>query len=367
MPGASGALALVWTYMRIAMISTPFLSVPPRDYGGTELVVYELVEGLLDRGHDITLFATGDSRTQARQHALYPTPQWPPAPLTDLNHVSWAMTRVAGGEYDVVHAHSAVALALGRLVPGLPLVYTLHHTHESSMSDYYRHFPEAEYVAISHDQAHRETGVRTCTVIHHGLDPARYHWSQHPEPYVCFVARFAPEKGAHTAIDVAALAGVPIRVAGDVHPPNVGYFHAEVESRLRLPHVTYLGWIGTERKVPLLCGARALVAPIDWNEPFGLTFIEAMLSGCPVVTFGRGSVPELIEHGVTGFIAHSVEEMAHLIRPGGPVDALDRQRIRAHAVHRFSRGRMAAEYERVYHTAAARAARTDDWRPITAA
>jgi glycosyltransferase involved in cell wall biosynthesis len=353
--------------MRIAMISTPFLSVPPRDYGGTELVVYELVEGLLDRGHDVTLFATGDSRTQARQHALYPTPQWPPGPLTDLNHVSWALTRVAGGEYDVVHAHSAVSLALGRLVPGLPLVYTLHHTHESSLSDYYRHFPEAEYVAISHDQAHRETGVRACTVIHHGLDPARYRWSEHPEAYVCFVARFAPEKGAHTAIDVAALAGVPIRVAGDVHPPNVGYFHAEVESRLRLPHVTCLGWIGTERKVPLLCGARALVAPIDWNEPFGLTFIEAMLSGCPVVTFGRGSVPELIEHGVTGFIAHSVEEMAHLIRPGGPVDALDRQRIRAHAVHRFSRGRMAAEYERVYHTAAARAARTDDWRPITAA
>ena len=349
------------------MISTPFLSVPPRDYGGTELVVYELVEGLLDRGHEVALFATGDSRTSARQYALYPTSQWPPGPITDLNHVSWAMTRVMGGEYDLVHAHSAVALALGRLLPGVPLVYTLHHAHEGVMSDYYRHFREVEYVAISHDQCRRETGVRRCTVIHHGLDPARYRWTGRPQPYVCFVARFAPEKGAHTAIDVARLAGVPIRVAGEVHPPNLDYFRDQVEPRLGEPHVTYLGCVGTERKVPLLRDARALVAPIDWNEPFGLIFIEAMLSGCPVVTFGRGSVPELIEHGVTGFIARSVEEMAQLVRPGGPVDGLDRQRIRASAARRFSRERMTAEYERVYHAAAARAEPRNDWRPITAA
>lgn len=330
-------------------------------------MVYELVEGLLDRGHDVALFATGDSRTRARQYSVYPTAQWPPGPLTDVNHVSWAMTRAVEGEYDLVHAHSAVALAVGRLMPEAPLVYTLHHTHEASMSEYYRHFPEVEYVAISHDQCHRETGVRRCTVIHHGLDPARYRWSEHPEPYVCFVARFAPEKGVHTAIDVAALAGVPIRVAGEVHPPNLEYFRAEVEPRLRLPHVTHLGCIGTDRKVPLLRDARALVAPIDWNEPFGLIFIEAMLSGCPVVTFGRGSVPELIEHGVTGFIARSVEEMAQLVRPGGPVDGLDRQRIRVYAARRFSRDRMTADYERVYQAAAARAAPTDDRRPITAA
>jgi glycosyltransferase involved in cell wall biosynthesis len=353
--------------MRIAMISTPFLSVPPRNYGGTELVVYDLVEALVGRGHDVALFATGDSRTQARQYSLYPEPQWPPAPRTDLNHVSWAMARAARGEYDVVHAQSSVALSLGRLTPQLPLVYTLHHTHEPTMSEYYRYFPEVEYVAISRDQCHRETGVRRCTVIHHGLDPARYRWTAHPQEYVCFIARFAPEKGPHTAIDAAALAGVPIRVAGEVHPPNLDYFRAEVEPRLGLPHVNFLGCVGTDRKVPLLRDARALLAPIAWNEPFGLTFIEAMLSGCPVVTFGRGSVPELIEHGVTGFIAQSVEEMAHLIRPGGPVDALDRQRIRAHAVRRFSRDRMAADYERVYHAALARAERTGSWRPITAA
>ena len=352
--------------MRIAMISTPFLSVPPHDYGGTELVVYELVEGLLDRGHDVTLFATGDSRTRARLRALYPAPQWPPGPFTDLNHISWAMAHAASGGFDVVHAHSAVALATGRLIPQVPLVYTIHHTQNEALSGYYRHFSRVEYVAISGDQARREPGVERCAVVHHGLDVRRYHWTEHPDGYVCFLARFAPEKGVHTAIDVAARAGVPIRVAGEVHPPNLDYYHAEVEPRLGLPHVTYLGCVGNDRKVPLLRDARALLAPIDWNEPFGLMFIEAMLSGCPVVTFGRGSVPEIVEHGVTGFIARSAEEMAQLIRPGGPVDRLDRGRIRAHAMRRFSRDRMAADYERVYLAAAGRG-RPGDWRPFTAA
>lgn len=352
--------------MRIAMISTPFVPVPPRDYGGTELVVYELVEGLLDRGHDVTLFATGDSHTRARLEALYPHAHWPPETFADLNHVSWAMRQAADGGYDLIHAHSATALALGRLVPQIPLVYTLHHVHESPLAGYYRQFPEAEFVAISGDQARREPGLPRFHVIHHGLDHTRYRWSGRAEPYVCFVGRFAREKGPHTAIDAAALAGVPIVVAGDIHPPDRPYGHAEVEPRLRGPHVTYLGCIGTEQKVPLLRGARALLAPIDWNEPFGLILIEAMLSGCPVVAFGRGSVPELVDHGVTGFIAESLEEMADLIRPGGLVDTLDRRRIRNRAVRRFSRDRMVADYERLYHQVVATAARAIA-SPITAA
>lgn len=352
--------------MRIAMISTPFVPVPPRDYGGTELVVHELVEGLLDRGHDVTLFATGDSRTRAPLRSLYPRAQWPPEAPTDLNHVSWAMRQVAEGEYDVIHAHSTTALALGRLVPETPLVYTLHHDQVPALSEYYRHFPEVGFVAISGDQLRRETGVPRGTMIHHGLDPSRYRWTEHPAPYVCFVGRFAREKGPHTAIDAAALAAVPIRIAGEVHPPSRGYARAELEPRLRSPHVTWLGPVGNDQKVPLLRDARALLAPIEWNEPFGLILIEAMLSGCPVVAFGRGSAPELIDHGVTGFIVGSMEEMAHLVRPGGPVDHLDRRRIRASAVHRFNHRQMAADYERLYQAMIAESARTERL-PITAA
>jgi glycosyltransferase involved in cell wall biosynthesis len=350
--------------MRIAMISTPFIPVPPPLYGGTELVVHYLVEGLLERGHDVTLFATGDSRSRARLCSLYPWAQWPPAAFTDLNHTSWAMAQVADGRFDVVHAHSAAALALGRLMPEIPLIYTLHHAFEPELSAYYAGFPEVAFVAISGDQCGRESGVRNCTVIHHGLDPSRYRSTTHPRSYVCFVGRFAREKGVHTAIDAAARAGVPIRVAGEVHPRDREFGRAEVEPRLRLPHVTYLGCVGPDQKAPLLRDARALLAPIEWNEPFGLILIEAMLSGCPVVAFRRGSVPELIEHGVTGLIADSLEEMAEWIRPGGAVDQLDRLRIQASAVTRFNYRRMAGEYERLY---AVRVKETAPGWPTTAA
>lgn len=351
--------------LRIAMISTPFIPVPPRDYGGTELVVHELVEGLLDRGHEVTLFATGDSRTRATLHALYDEATWPPEPFAELDHVSWAMQQIAQGSYDVVHAHSAAALALGRLVPRLPLVYTIHHHHEPALSRYYARFPEAEFVAISSDQCRRESGPDWCAVIHHGLDPRRYRCGG-PEQYVCFVGRFAREKGPGTAIEAAARAGVAIRVAGSIHPCDHAYAEAEVLPRLGGPGVTCLGPIGMDRKVPLLCGARALLAPIEWHEPFGLILIEAMLSGCPVVAYGRGSVPELVDHGVTGFVVQSLDEMADAIRPGGAVDGLDRARIRELAVRRFSRGRMVADYERLYQSAVARARRMS-LRPITAA
>jgi glycosyltransferase involved in cell wall biosynthesis len=354
--------------MRIAMISTPFVPVPPRHYGGTELVVHELVEGLLDRGHEVTLFATGDSRSRAPLCSLYPSAQWPPGWFTDLNHTTWAMSQAAEGRYDVIHAHSAAALALQRFVPDTPLVYTLHHAHEPELSAYYAQFPEVAFAAISNDQCRRESGVPRCAVIHHGLDPSRFQCTRRAASYVCFVGRFAREKGVHTAIDAAELAGVPIRVAGEVHPRDRTFGHAEVEPRLALPHVTYLGCIGSDQKVPLLRDARALLAPIDWNEPFGLVLIEAMLSGCPVVAFRRGSVPELIEHGVTGLIVDSLDEMVRCIRPGGPVDQLDRQAIRADAVARFNHRRMAAEYERLYDDAVAAEATTPagQW-PISAA
>ncbi len=335
--------------MRIAMISTPFLPVPPRDYGGTELVVHELVEGLTRRGHRVTLFATGDSRSSARLRAIFPCAQWPPQGLADIDHVSWAMQQVALAGYDVVHAHSAVALALRRLVPDPPLVYTLHHERDPQLSGFYRHCHDAHFVAISADQAGREIPLPRVSVIHHGLDPSRFRWTERPSDYVCFVGRLGKVKGPHTAIDVSARAGVPIRVAGGVHGPDREFAERELGWRLGQPHVRYLESIGMEVKVPLLRDARALLAPIEWNEPFGLILIEAMLSGCPVVAFRRGSVPELVEPGVTGFIADSAEEMAELIRPGGAVDRFDRGRCRERAIERFSSDRMVTEYERLYH------------------
>jgi glycosyltransferase involved in cell wall biosynthesis len=336
--------------MRIAVISTPFLAVPPRRYGGTELIVHELAEGLLRRGHDVQLFATGDSRTAAELSFLYPEAQWPPETLADLNHASWAMQQVIErGPFDIVHAHSAVALACTRFVPDMPLVYTIHHHRDEQLSAFYRFYQTPHYIAISEDQRRREVPLRHVEVIHHGLDPAKYSYTAKPRgDYVCFIGRFSQTKGPHTAIDAARRAGVPIRVAGEVHAPDAHWVNVELRPRLRQAHVTDLGPIPLSVKAPLLCDARALLAPIEWNEPFGLVLIEAMLSGCPVVAFPKGSIPELIEEGVTGFVATSFEHIVELIRPGGAVETFDRVRCRQRATEKFSADRMVADHVALY-------------------
>src|SRR5690606_36226943 len=224
--------------MRIALVSTPFLSVPPRNYGGTELVVYELAEGLHSRGHRDTAFATADSSTTASLRALYPTAQWPPNPLTDLNHVSWAFQQIRDGAFDVVHAHSAAALALHRFVPDVPLVYTLHHPRDENLSSFFRYFPDVHYVAISSDQKQREIELPNVSVIHHGLDVSQYEWRERPDDYVAFVGRLSHVKGPHTAMDVARRAGLPIRVAGEVHEVDGEFGEREVKPRLKQSHVS---------------------------------------------------------------------------------------------------------------------------------
>jgi glycosyltransferase involved in cell wall biosynthesis len=336
--------------MRIALISTPFLAVPPRLYGGTELIVHELVEGLIQRGHDVHLFATGDSRTAAQLSFLYPEAHWPPETLADLNHASWAIREVTEhGPFDIVHAHSAVALACSRFVPDMRLVYTIHHHQDEQLSAFYRFFQTPRYIAISEDQRRREVPLRHVEVIHHGLDPAKYSCTTRPTgDYVCFIGRFSRTKGPHTAIDAARRAGVPIRVAGEVHPPDEPWVNFELRPRLRQAHVTDLGPVPLSVKAPLLCNARALLAPIEWNEPFGLVLIEAMLSGCPVVAFPKGSIPELIEDGVTGFLARSFAHVVELIRPGGAVETFDRMRCRQHAVEKFSADRMVNDHVALY-------------------
>ena len=343
--------------MRIAMLSTPFVAVPPKDYGGTELVVAQLTEGLIARGHHVTLLATGDSNSSADIRWLYDQAQWPPDPLTELNHVSWGLREVQFGDFDVVHVHSAAALSLQRMLPELPMVYTIHHDRDEKLSAYYEFFPSTAFVAISRDQARREVWLPDKTVIHHGLNPLDFEWTPHPREYVTFVGRFAPVKGAHTAIDAAEAAGVPIRLAGAVHEVDQEFGEREIEPRLRKAHVTYLGKIGSDTKRPLLRDARALLAPIEWAEPFGLILIEAMLSGCPVVAYPNGSVPELVEPGVTGFVVRDVRGLADVIRPGGVLDGFDRGRCRARAVERFGVDRMVGQYEALYRRVAENARR----------
>ncbi|MBI4409817.1 MAG: glycosyltransferase family 4 protein [Gemmatimonadetes bacterium] len=338
--------------MKIALVSTPFVAVPPRDYGGTELVVYELAEGLVRRGHKVTVFATGDSRSSARLEHLYPRAVWPPTGLADTNHVTWALSAIAReGDYDVVHVHSAMALATARLLPPVPVVYTLHHPREESLSRFYEWFPDSWYVAISERQRELEMPLPRITTIYHGLNPRNYLGPTRAGDYVCFVGRLSEIKGPHIAIDVAERAGVEIRVGGSIHGDDrdPDWPRRELEPRLRLPHVRYLGSVGLAEKVPLLLNARALLMPLYWEEPFGLIMLEAMLAGCPPVAFPRGSAPELIEPGRTGFLVSGVEEMIDVVR--NRLDGFDREQCRARAAQRFHRERMVAAYEAYYQQA----------------
>jgi glycosyltransferase involved in cell wall biosynthesis len=335
--------------MRIAMISTPFLAVPPKKYGGTELVVYELVEGLVAQGHEVVLFATGDSNSSAELRFAYPEAQWPPNAAADIYHVSSAMDQIAKSEFDLVHAHSSMTLGFSRLLPQIPIVYTIHHHRVEELSKFYQHFPRVHYVAISQRQKELEVPLPNCDVIYHGLDPDRFECAEKPDDYVCFIGRFSREKGPDIAIDVARAAGLIIHMAGEPHPPDVEFARQEMEPRLQQPHVRHIGCVGVSEKVPLLKKARALLAPITWEEPFGLILTEAMLSGCPVIAFPRGSTPELIENGITGYLVDSAEEMADVIRPGGKLDSFDRKRCRARAVARFSRAKMVADHLRLYN------------------
>lgn len=330
------------------MISTPFVAVPPDGYGGTELVIHQLVEGLVGRGHDVVLFATGDSHTSGELRYMYPQAQWPPDVMSELDHSSWALDQVRNERFDLVHVHSACALALHRLVPEMALAYTLHHHRDEHLSKFYRSFPDPYYVAISAAQAEREIPLGRREVIHHGLDPDLFECRERSSDHLAFIGRFAPVKGPHTAIDVAERAGLPIHVAGEIHDVDREFGEQEVLPRLEKPHVTFLGSIGMKGKVPFYRDARALLAPIEWEEPFGLVLIEAMLSGCPVVAFPRGSVPELVESGLTGFVVEDAAEMEAVVRRGGPLDNFDRVRCRDRAIERFSRDRMVDGHERLY-------------------
>lgn len=352
--------------MRIALVSTPFIAVPPKDYGGTELVVHMLAEGLRARGHDVTLFATGDSETSSRLEALYPEAAWPPNPLIELNHMSWALARVAEEDFDVVHCHAAAALALAALLPGPPIVYTIHHVREPSLSRFYQQFPWVWYAAISDRQRELEIPLPRVTTIHHGLDPEPYAGETKAGDYVCFIGRLSEVKGPHVAIDVAERAGMEIRVAGRIHndDDDPDFASREVVPRLERPHVRYLGAIGIGEKGPLLRGARAMLVPIDWEEPFGLVMIEAMLAGCPVIAFPRGSAPELIEEGITGFLARDSEDMVEILR--NRVADFDRERCRARAIERFSADRMVREYEAWFERARSADPRSALSVPMTA-
>lgn len=338
--------------MRIAMISTPFLPVPPPRYGGTELIVAALTEGLMARGHDVVLYATGDSTVGAEVRSCFPSPVWPPDPYCELAHVCHAMRDLLSGpgRVDVIHAHSAQALAYAHLLE-VPVIYTVHHERVEPMAQLYRatRADTVRMVCISERQRALSADVFDAAVVHHGLDTSCYHPGAGRGGYAAFLGRFALEKGPHAAIDVARAAGVPLRLAGLPHWKDELYFRTEVEPRLAQPGVEWLGELSIDPKVRLLGDAFVTLFPIAWEEPFGLVMIESMLCGTPVIALPRGAAPEVIDPGVTGWVVDDAAEMTALVRAlhSGEI-RVDREACRRRAAARFHRDRMVDDYLALY-------------------
>ena len=333
--------------LRVALISTPFISVPPREYGGTELIVAELAQALPAYGADVVVYTTGDSRLPGVEcRSYFPKPIWPPSKEPESTHAAWALRDIARDArgFDLIHSHSVPAVELAGLAP-VPMVHTLHHDVDPELSAIYLASPSITRVAISHSQARREpTGAHG--VVHHGLSPERFPFK--PDGgYLLFIGRYTRVKAPHLAIKVAQRAGLPIVLAGRPHnePGDENYFSEVLKPLLALRGVTDVGPVGGERKAELIAGARALVFPIQWEEPFGLVMIEAMLSGVPVLALNRGSVPEVVDEGLTGTIC---EDETDLVNAARSSRLFDRALIRAHARRRFSASRMAESYLSVY-------------------
>lgn len=328
----------------MALVAPCAVSCPPRGYGGTELIVAELANALTSLGHDVTVFATGDSRCDGTIRHVFEHAVWPPNDLAEAKHASFAWQEIRPDAFDVVHVHHPMSLAMRD--PDMPTVMTIHVDRDDRLLALYLHHRDVHYVSISRRQDALLDPLPT-TTIHHGLDIDRYPFGDGTGGYVAFLGRLAPQKGPEIAIEAARIANVPLHIGGGISPLEPDHFALHVEPAIR-SGVKWFGELGHAGKVALLRRARALLFPIQWEEPFGLVMIESMLIGTPVIAFGRGSVPEIVEDGCTGFIVRNAREMAACI---ARLDSFDRKRCRARARERWCAKRMAKEYIRVYERA----------------
>ncbi len=335
--------------MRIAQIAPLAESVPPKLYGGTERVVAWLVEELVELGHKVTLFASGDSRTKAELVPVCPRALRLGKPRPDPMAAQTALLEAVAqraDEFDVIHAHiDWLHLPIVHRA-GVPFLTTLHGRLDlPGLSEMMRLFPSAPYVSISDNQRIPLTGAKWLGTIHHGMPKSLLKPSFRPGQYLAFLGRLTHEKGAHVAIRIAQTKGMPLRIAAKVPRDHRSYFKEHLEPLIDGKQIQLVGEVDDRRKQGFLDGAAALLFPIDWPEPFGLVMIEAMACGTPVIAFRAGSVPEVIDDGVTGYIVDSLEEA---VRAVGRVGKLNRREIRRIFERRFTARRMADDYMDIY-------------------
>jgi glycosyltransferase involved in cell wall biosynthesis len=338
--------------MRIAQIAPLHEAVPPQFYGGTERVVSYLTDALVDLGHDVTLFASGDSHTKATLEAVWPRALRLDPAIRDAvapHMLLLEKVREVAHEFDVLHAHlDYLPFSLFSQL-GVPFVTTLHGRLDlPELQPVFNTFPKVPVISISNSQRLPLPQANWLDTIYHGLPKNLLTPQPDKEPeYLAFLGRISQEKGVDTAIRIAVQSGLPLRIAAKVDKADSVYFTTTIQPLLSQPRVEFVGEISEAQKPAFLSGAKALLFPIDWSEPFGLVMIEAMACGTPVIAFNRGSVPEVIDHGLTGYICEDVQGAVGALRR---LDELSRTEIRAQFERRFSSKTMAQNYVDGYST-----------------
>jgi glycosyltransferase involved in cell wall biosynthesis len=340
--------------LRIAMVSPLHESVPPKLYGGTERVVSYLTEELVRAGQDVTLFASGDSVTSAHLRAMAPRGLRLEVRCRDTlaPHVTMVQEVIdAASEFDVIHFNIDYIHFMAARLLQLDCVTTLHGRLDiEDLAPLYRRFNDMPLVSISEAQRLPMPWASWAATVYHGLPRDLLPFSPRGGDYLAFLGRISPEKRPDRAIGIARRAGMPLKIAAKVDPVDAAYYESQVKPLLG-GDVEFVGEIGDAEKARFLGEAAALVFPIDWPEPFGLVMIEAMACGTPVLAFDRGSVPEIVEHGVSGWVVSSEDEALAALAGRGD---FDRAACRRYFEERFTADRMARDYLRVYRRALAR-------------
>jgi glycosyltransferase involved in cell wall biosynthesis len=339
--------------LRVAVVAPPWFEIPPRGYGGVESMCFDLIEGLLERGHEVTLLGVGHNGTGAAFVQLTELPQADRIgeAMPEVLHAGALPRALASLQVDVVHDHTLVGPLLAP-IHKLPTVVTAHGPVSDDMARYYRQIgDDTGLVAISEAQRTAAPEIPWLGMVHNAVTVSNFPFRADKEDFALFLGRLSPDKGLPYAIDAATAAGMPLRIAAKCNEPDeLEYFRAEVEPRLN-QDIEWLGEVGGDDKLALLAAARCLLFPICWEEPFGLVMIEAMACGTPVVALRRGSVPEVVVDGVSGFICDSPDELAAALHK---VDRLDPACCREVVSTRFDTSTMVAGYSAIYRGLAER-------------
>lgn len=336
--------------MRIAQVSPLYESVPPRLYGGTERIVSYLTEELVKAGHEVVLFASGDSETSAELVPVCESALRLEKRCVDpisLHFLQMEEVLKRQDEFDIIHTHvDCFGLALARRT-NVPVVSTLHGRLDLwGYPSVFREYSEIPLVSISNAQRSPLPFANWAATVYHGLPGELYRLNEDGGEYLVFVGRISPEKRVDSAIEIAVKADIPLKIAAKVDKADAEYFDAVIRPLLKHPLVEFLGEINDEEKNELLGSALAFLHPVDWPEPFGLAMIEAMACGTPVIARRRGSIPEVVDHGITGFIFEEDKEAVFSIK--NLLGRFSRRACREHFEKRFLASRMAGDYIGVY-------------------